>query len=47
MVCFFEDRIGFHGLELGLEVTEATVRAAVGAATSVGEGVSIVVGLIA
>ena len=46
VVGFFEDRIGLDGFKLSLEARKATGAegAAVGAATGIGEGVSVVLG---
>ena len=44
---FFEDRVGFYGLEFRLEAIKTmTVGAAVGTAAGIGEFVAIVLGLI-
>ena len=44
---FFEDGLGLDGLELGLEVFETGVRAAVGATTWVRQVVGVVFNLVA
>lgn len=44
---FLEDGIRFEGLELGLEVVEGmSMVAAIGAATSVGEFVPVILGFV-
>ena len=44
MIGLLEDRVGLNCLELGLEVGDTGVGGAIGAATSLGEGVAIVTG---